>query len=241
MCNRVRRRVISAPNPYRTIKIYTLSAAALSAAGVGLFAWWFQPPLWMLGIYAVAATLITLTVPLMYRLLGYKAQDEALWLHDRNLREHAALIQRLETARQSLLELNITQGIQQANMLNDILDDYRSVVETRFVGKTFTPLTYLNAARSVQEHVVQNLIDMVAVGHSLAGISRQQGQTELYQEQQQRLSDLAAENEKLFTALTETAVEVANIRSISQFERLDTLTRLVSLAQTANNTGKQSS
>ena len=107
------------------------------------------------------------------------------------------------------------------------------------MGKTFTPITYLNAARGVQEHVVQNLTDMVAVGHSLAGINRQQGQTDLYQEQQQRLTDLAAENEKLFTALTETAVEVANIRSISQFERLDTLARLISLAQTANNTGRQ--
>lgn len=193
----------------------------------------------MLGLYAVLAALIALTVPLMYRLFGYKTADEAVWLHERNLREHSALMQRLETARESLAELNITQGVRQANSLTDILDDYRSVVETRFVGKTFAPITYLNAARSVQEHVVQNLTDMVAVGHSLSGIHRQQGQTDLYQEQQQRLNELVAENEKLFTALTETAVEVANIRSISQFERLDTLARLVSLAQTANNTGKQ--
>lgn len=193
----------------------------------------------MLGLYALAAILIALTVPLMYRLFGYKTADEAVWLHERNLREHSALMQRLETARESLAELNITQGVRQANSLTDILDDYRSVVETRFVGKTFAPITYLNAARSVQEHVVQNLTDMVAVGHSLSGIHRQQGQTDLYQEQQQRLNELVAENEKLFTALTETAVEVANIRSISQFERLDTLARLVSLAQTANNTGKQ--
>lgn len=235
----MRRRAISAPNPYRTIKVYTLSAVALSTALVALFAWWFQPPWWLLGFYAVAAALSAVSVPLLYRLLGYKVDDEAVWLHERNVREHDTLMQRLETARESLLELNITQGVKQASTLTDILDDYRSVVETRFVGKTFTPLTYLNAARSVQEHVVQNLTDMVAVGHSLSGINHQQGQTELYQEQQQRLSDLAAENEKLFTALTETAVEVANIRSISQFERLDTLTRLVSLAQTANNTGKQ--
>ena len=206
---------------------------------MALFAWWFQPPWWMLGSYALAAAFIALTVPRMYRLFGYKTDDEAAWLHARNLREHSTLIQRLETAREALVELKIPQGIQQANMLNAILDDYRSVVETRFVGKTFTPITYLNAARGVQEHVVQNLTDMVAVGHSLAGINRQQGQTDLYQEQQQRLTDLAAENEKLSTALTETAVEVANIRTISQFERLDTLTRLVSLAQTANNTGKQ--
>lgn len=213
-------------------------AALLSAVLVGLFAWWFQTPWWMLGIYALVAALIAVTVPLMYRLLGYKDYDEALWLHERNVREHTALLERLQSASASLAELDISEGVKQADVLTDILDDYRSVVETRFVGKAFAPVTYLNAARSVQEHVVQNLTDMVAVGHSLSGINRQQGQTDLYQEQQQRLTGLLAENDKLFTALTETAVEVANIRSTSQFERLDTLARLVSLAQTANQTGK---
>ncbi len=179
-------------------------------------------------------------MPLLYRLFGYKMQDEALWLHERNLREHATLMQRLDNARESLTELNITAGVKQANILTDILDDYRSVVETRFVGKQFAPITYLNAARSVQEHVVQNLTDMVAVGHSLAGLNRQAAQSDLHQEQQQRITTLLAENDKFFTALNETAVEVANIRSVSQFARLDTLARLVSLAQTASHTGIQS-
>jgi len=205
-----------------------------------LFAWWFQAPWWLLGIYTVAAVLIALSVPLLYRLFGYKMQDEALWLHERNLREHATLMQRLDNARESLTELNITAGVKQANILTDILDDYRSVVETRFIGKQFAPITYLNAARSVQEHVVQNLTDMVAVGHSLAGLNRQAAQSDLHQEQQQRITTLLAENDKFFTALNETAVEVANIRSVSQFERLDTLARLVSLAQTASHTGTQS-
>jgi hypothetical protein len=81
---------------------------------------------------------------------------------------------------------------------------------------------------------------MVAVGHSLAGLNRQAAQSDLHQEQQQRITTLLAENDKFFTALNETAVEVANIRSVSQFERLDTLARLVSLAQTASHTGTQS-
>ncbi len=236
----MRRTLISAPNPYNTIKAYTLLALALSAALVGLFAWWFQAPWWLLGSYALAAVLIAFTVPLLYRWFGYKKQDEALWLHARNLREHATLMQRLDNARKSLVELQIDGGVKQANILTDILDDYRSVVETRFIGKQFAPITYLNAARSVQEHVVQNLTDMVAVGHSLAGLNRQAAQSNLHQEQQQRITTLLAENDKFFTALNETAVEVANIRSVSQFERLDTLARLVSLAQTASHTGTQS-
>lgn len=232
-----RRCAITAVTPYRTIVSYTLVAACVSLGLVGLFAWWFRPAWWLLGMYALAAAVITLSVPLLYRLLGYLAQEETQWLHERNLREHATLLARLQAARRSLGELGIDAGVKQADTLTDILEDYRSVVETRFIGKQFAPLTYLNAARSVQEHVIHNLTDMVAVGHSLAGLSHQPAQASLSGEQQQRLQILLAENDKLFTALNATAVEVANIRSISQFERLDTLARLVSLAQTANQTG----
>jgi hypothetical protein len=49
---------------------------------------------------------------------------------------------------------------------------------------------------------------------------------------------LLAETRKLFDALTDTAVEVANIRSYSDYERLDTLARLVSLAEIASHSGK---
>jgi hypothetical protein len=235
---------MKSPSSQHLIKRYTLTAAASSVLLIGLFAWWFQASGWLVGLYALIASAITLTVPLLYRFFGYKNSDELAWLQAHNLRTHHALITRLEWAHQALVELNITEGIQQVGTLMDILDAYRAVVETRFVGKTFTPLTYLNAARSVQEYVVQNLTDMVAVGHSLAGISHQQDQpdqAERYQAQQQRLSDLLQENHTLFTALTETAVEIANIRSISQFERLDTLTRLISIAQTVNHTGRLSS
>ena len=235
----LRRRLISTATPYRTISTYTLSAALLSAALIALFAWWFQAAWWLIGGYALASILITLSVPLLYRLLGYKDLDENVWLHERNVREYQTLLERLHQARNSLTELGITAGVKQADTLNAILDDYHAVVETRFVGKTFTPITYLNAARSVQEHVIHNLTDMVAVGHSLVGLSRQMDNAELQREQQQRLQTLLADNDELFTALNETAVEVANIRSISQFDRLDTLTRLVSLAQTANQTGSR--
>lgn len=232
------------PSSQHPIKLYTLTAAATSVLLVGLFAWWFQATGWLIGLYALIASASTLSVPLLYRFLGYKERDEIAWLHAHNLRSQHALITRLEWAHQALSELNITEGVKQVGTLMDILDAYRAVVETRFAGKTFTPLTYLNAARSVQEYVVQNLTNMVAVGHSLAGISHQQDhqdQAERHQAQQHRLNDLLQENHILFTALTETAVEIANIRSVSQFERLDTLTRLISIAQTVNHTGKLSS
>jgi hypothetical protein len=215
-----------------------LGAAVASCALIGLFVWWFQPPWLLLGGYVLLAVLALLSVPLMYRLWGYRAQDDAVWLHERNVREHRELLSRLQHARASLAELGIQDGVHQADTLLAVLDDYRSVVETRFIGKTFTPLTYLNAARSVQEHVIQNLTDMVAVGHSLAGLSRHANQPDLHQEQQQRIQTLLTENDEFFSALNETAVEIANIRSVNQFARLDTLARLVSLAQTASNTGK---
>ncbi|MCK5918756.1 MAG: hypothetical protein KAG34_10030, partial [Cocleimonas sp.] len=105
-----------------------------------------------------------------------------------------------------------------------------------------------------QRTASQNLTDMVAIGHSIATIKRnklnkahihndetqqrQDKQDVLYQEQNQRLDDLLEENRKLFNALMETAVEVANIKSFNKFERLDTLSRLVSLAEIAKKTEK---
>ena len=208
-----------------------------------LYFWWFDPPLWLLAAYLAVGLVATLSIPLLYRLLGYKAADESQWLQAFNLQEHEQLMTRLKEIRQSLQSLNIKEGVRQADTLMSILDDYRSVVETRFMGKKFSPMTYLNAARSVQQQVIHNLTDVVAIGHSLSTLSRNQGnpqsntQVESYLEQEQRLNNLLQENNKLFGALTDTAVEVANIRSVNDFERLDTLARLVSLAETARKTG----
>lgn len=208
-----------------------------------LYFWWFDPPLWLLAAYLAIGLVATLSIPLLYRLLGYKAADETQWLQAFNLQEHEQLMTRLKEIRQSLQSLNIKEGVRQADTLMSILDDYRSVVETRFMGKKFSPMTYLNAARSVQQQVIHNLTDVVAIGHSLSTLSRNQGnpqsntQVERYLEQEQRLNNLLQENNKLFGALTDTAVEVANIRSVNDFERLDTLARLVSLAETAKKTG----
>lgn len=224
---------------------YTALAAVMSVILLGLFAWWFAAAWWLIAAYAAVAVCATLSVPLLYRWLGYHDADEAQWWQARNLNEHNALMAKLQHARTSLQSLHIGEAVQQADTLMHILNDYRSVVETRFMGKQFTPLTYLNAARAVQEHVIQNLSDMVAVGHSLVGLSRHQAdstrteQAELAQEQQQRLQALLEENNQFFAALNETAVEIANIRSYSEFERMDTLTRLISLAQIANQTGSR--
>jgi hypothetical protein len=198
-----------------------------------------------LGAYAGVALVATLSVPIIYRLSGFTRDDEVDWLEQRTLDEHEALIQKLQTAQQGLKELGIKEGVRQAEVLTDILEDYQSVVETRFVGKQHMPANYLNAARTVQEHAIQNLTDVVAIGHSLSGLSRNLEvsdavgkQAELYKEQQTRMRGLLDENTKLFNALTETAVEVANIKSISDFDRLDTLARLVSLAHIANQSGQ---
>lgn len=212
---------------------------------VGVYFWWFQPPWWLLGAYAGISLLAVLSVPIIYRLAGFSGEDESEWLEDRNQAAHQALLDKLKTARTGLEELGIQEGVRQAKVLTDILEDYQSVVATRFVGKHYTPINYLNAARTVQEHAIQNLTDIVAIGHSISGLSRNLEvsdaigkQAELYKEQQARIRTLLDENTKLFNALTETAVEVANIKSISDFDRLDTMTRLMSLAQIAKQTGK---
>jgi len=153
------------------------------------------------------------------------------------------------------------------------LDDYHAVVETRFLGSKSGPLEYLTTARRVQKLAVQNLTDMVAIGHSLASLARADGaadgasdgatggvvdetvggsvdgstgvdpttranrRTALVDEQRGRLDTLLGENRQLFDALSDTAVEVANIASFSRYERLDTLARLTSLAEISSRRG----
>ncbi len=209
----------------------------------------------------------TLSVPLLYRLSGFTLADEVQWLEQREAQEHTGMVTRLDSLRVELAALNIDEGVRQADTLAAILEDYHAVVETRFIGKKRSPLAYLSSARQVQKHAVQNLNDVIAVGHSLASISRHHlddiqsdsattkadadnnadtgKHTDerrdrlhvLNQEQSMRLQQLLEQNQKLFDALTATAVEVANIKSFSDYERMDTLARLVSLAEIANQKG----
>ena len=212
---------------------------------LALFFWWFQGGLVLTAVYAVLALIATITVPALYRFAGFTRQDELEWLENREASEHAEMVLRLREVRRELQNLEVDEGVRQADMLTGILEDYHSVVETRFLGKKHSPLAYLSAARTVQKHAVQNLTDVVAVGHSISTIKRDtftgaddrtERNTGLLAEQQSRLDGHLSENRQLFDALTETAVEVANIKSFSRYERIDTLARLVSLAEIANNT-----
>ncbi len=236
------------------IKHYSLVALVISLILIAVFYWWFQGDLVLTGLYVLVSALAVLSVPLVYRFAGFSLADDMLWLREREAKEYSELTQRITQLKSELKSLNLPEGLRQANVLTGIIDDYHAVVKTRFFGKKDSPLTYLGAARTVQKHAVQNLADMVAIGHSMSGISRNQRdpstvsstrqqdrldkQADLYEEQEKRLEELREENNQLFDALTETAVEVANIRSFSQFDRTDTFARLLALAQVARDSGK---
>lgn len=236
------------------IKRYTLIAAILSLILLLAFFWWFQGNFVATGIYAVVAGLSILSVPLFYRFAGYSEVDDVEWLEDREAKEHEEMRKRLASIKSELMDLDLKEGIRQTDVLTRIIDDYHSVVETRFYGKANVPTTYLGAARTVQKHAIQNLADVVAIGHSISTLShnyREANQVEntkqqkrhdqqmvLHEEQENRSNALLEENNQLFHSLTETAVEVANIRSFSDYERTDALARLVALAEIANNSGR---
>ena len=67
---------------------------------------------------------------------------------------------------------------------------------------------------------------------------RHDKQTELFVDQEKRLNKLFEENNQLFHSLTETAVEIANIKSFSDYQRTDAQARLVALAEIASKSGK---
>ena len=238
----------------------TTVIAALIALLLALGFWvWFSPPLWLLGAYLFFSVIAVFSVPAVYRLGGFTLADELVWLENREAEEHHGMLQRLSALREELSSLEIDAGVRQADVLTEILTDYHKVVETRFIGKKHSPLVYLSTARTVQKHAVQNLNDVVAVGHSLQSISRhgfdntsssqeqrdvdeQDDRRDRYvtmrSEQEARMSGLLNQNQQLFDALTDTAVEVANIESFSKYERIDTLARLVSLSEITGSTSR---
>jgi len=164
------------------------------------------------------------------------------------------MLDRLKDVTKQLTKVGNKEGMHQAKVLTEIINDYHNVVETRFMGNEHGPLTYLSAARTVQQSALQNLTDMVAIDHSISSIKRnkldeesvvnekikerQDKQNQLRQGQDRRMDELVEENRKLFNALMETAVEVANIPSFSKFERIHTLSRLVSLAEVTKKSKK---
>ncbi len=232
------------------IRQYSIIAALVSVLLLGAFVWWFQGNLVLNAAYAILAVLATLSVPLAYRLFGFVLQDDQIWLQEREAREHGTLHFRLDELQKDLRELGLNEGVRQADTLGEILDDYHAVVENRFAGKQSSPLSYLGAARTVQKQAIQNLSDVVAVARSMSSLEsnrrsghwantqKSQEQETMYAEQANRLQQLLQDNNELFDALTKTSVELANMRSVSEFERTDTLARLVALAQVANQSGK---
>jgi len=255
----VRCNIIFTDGPGSDVRNTTVVAAMLAIVLAIFFALWFSPPLWLLAVYVLVAVVAVFSVPAMYRLGGFTLADELSWLENREEAEHNDMVQRLKELRAELKSMNLDAGVRQADTLTAILNDYHNVIESRFIGKKHSPLVYLSTARQVQKHAVQNLNDVVAVGHSLQTISRhgfdddksswddhlanlQDDRRDRYktlqQEQEARMSGLLNHNQQMFDALTDTAVEVANIESFSQYEKLDTLARLVSLSEIANQTGR---
>ena len=236
-----------------TIKTLTLIAAIVSAGLVGLFHWWFQSPYMLTGAYTLITAVAVFSLPVSYHLFGYANIDSARALLQLEAAEYQQLIDRIDKVEDELQALDIVEGKNQAHTLNHIINDYHSVIETRFAGKKHSPVAYLSAARTVQKQALQNLVDMVAIGHSLSSIarnrsepapgkdpepSRQAKHASLYDEQLARVDALLEENRKLFDALTDTAVEVANMQSFNQYQRIDTIARLIRLAELANQSGQ---
>lgn len=210
-------------------------AAALSLTLVAVFHWWFQST-WLVTIgYALMSLLTLALVPLSYRWFGFVDDEIIAELLQREQREHTEMTQRLRNMENDLAALDNKEGAKQADTLTQLLNDFHEIIANRFRGKQLSSSTYLNAARRVQNQSLQNLSDMVGIGHSIESLKRQRNSdnTEQLETQQHRLDALIKENRGLFKALSDTSVEVANIQEIGAFERTETLARLNDLADIA--------
>ncbi len=211
-------------------------AIALSVALFAAFYWWFRPD-WLIAlVYGALCLLAIITVPLLYRMFGFVDLDVLRELRAVEQQDHQEMLGRLSKLQQSLEDLDINEGEKQAKTLNNLLNDFHEVIANRFDGKNLSASTYLNAARRVQNQALQNLSDMVGVGHTISSLKRQSNNEDSQRQladQGHRLKKLISSNQKLFQALTDTSIEVANIEEIGKFERTETLARLNDLADIA--------
>lgn len=210
-------------------------AATVSLALVVAFNWWFQSS-WLITLgYGLFSLVALALVPICYRWFGFLDTDVLTELLAQEQREHTEMMQRLKTMESDLERLDNKEGSRQAKTLMQLLNDFHEIIANRFHGKQLSSSTYLNAARRVQNQSLQNLSDMVGIGHSIESLKRHQSAdgTKQLGMQQQKLEELINENKKLFSALSETSVEVANIQEIAEFERTETLARLNDLADIA--------
>lgn len=204
---------------------------------IGLFAWWFQTSWIVTSLYGVFSTLALALVPLCYRWFGFLDREIVQQLIDQEAREHSDMMHHLNTLQSNLETLDNSEGSNQVATLRHLLNDFHEVIANRFKGKQLSTSTYMDAARNVQNQALQNLSDMVGIGHSISSLKRQSntGTSKQLSTQIERLKSLLEENEKLFKALSDTSVEVANIQEIGAFERTETLARLKDLTKIAKN------
>ncbi len=226
--------------PRGTLLIKAIAAAALATLLlIAAYFWWFQAPLLVTLGYAVVSVLALALVPLCYRWFGFLDMEVIRQLLDQEEREHNEMMQRLSTMQNDLETLDNEEGARQVVTLKHLLNDFHEVIANRFRGKQLSSSTYLDAARNVQNQSLQNLSDMVGIGHSISSLQRQQPDNDSQQPpaqlsmQQDRLDALLSENRRLFKALSDTSVEVANIQEIGEFERTETLARLKDLVSIA--------
>ncbi len=236
---------------YKNIKRYTVIGIVISILLSLAFIFWFKPSFVFVAGYIGTSILAVLSIPLMYRLLGYREEDESVWLLGREHEENEEIERKLYSLKNDLEGLSNKEGSHQVDVLKGIVGDYHSVVNSRFLGKKHSPLTYLSAARIVQKNALQNIADLVTIDLSRKTIDhnrlddreivtdkirdRQEHQSELYEAQTLRMDVLIEENRQLFNALMTTSVEISKIESFSDFQRTDSLTRLISLSEIARH------
>lgn len=214
-----------------------VTAAVATLLLIGLYVWWFQAPWTIVIVYGVLSVCALATVPLCYRWFGFLDRDIIQQLIDQEAREHDDMIRNLNKLQSDLTSLDNEQGSNQVATLRHLLNDFHEVIANRFRGKQLSSSTYMDAARNVQNQALQNLSDMVGIGHSISSLKRQSAAIDTSQltTQTERLQALVQENDKLFKALSDTSVEVANIQEIGAFERTETLARLKDLTKIAKN------
>ncbi len=230
----------------------------LLTAGAGFSLWWF-PFSWL------TLTAILLPLPPLLLLWRWMSKGARNRYHSRSHTRSLQDPRVLARLKENLTALGAQQSVEQLDQLSDKFEDLGKVLKLQFNEDELTYVRYQQSAEMVRISVLENIremevalnsvrsIDSVRLRKKLSALHKQshqralaetetlQKRLDVYTRQTERVQTLLLENETALTALSNTAVALADIKSGSGGEKPDAEAAIAELERMAQRAARYQS
>lgn len=246
----------------KSVLLQPLTWAAMATLG-GLewaFFAWFQPTPIMSAVALATGALSALTWPVVFTRSEAFARALYRWPDELASQQE----EKLRTLKGDFEEFGYAQGSSQLKMLREKIDNLAEVLKRRLHAGELTYGRYLGMAEQVYLSALDNLHEVAVALRSVSTIDRSyidsrldelrqaagrsdeqarelsalEKRGSLFEEQQQRIASLMAQNESAMTVLDKTATALATTRTEKGHASMDAEAAMVELERLAKRVGK---